>query len=169
MMKVISNIRFIPVQTSWGRFVLAADHVGLVALGWPGRSREFPGRLEADAILEEAPSPVLLKAAKELNEYINLRRMEFSVPLNPAGTRFQKRVWKELGRIPFGKTITYGRLAGRIRNPAASRAVGNAAGANPLPVFIPCHRLVAAGGKPGGFSAGIRWKNKLLRHEKIIT
>jgi len=168
-MKVISNIRFIPVQTSWGRFVLAADHKGLVALGWPGRSRELLSRLDVCSLLEEASSPLLMKAEKELNEYINSERTEFSVPLNPAGTRFQKRVWKELGRIPYGKTMTYGRLAGRIRNPAASRAVGNAAGANPLPLFIPCHRLVAAGGRLGGFSAGIRWKKKLLRHEEIIT
>lgn len=78
---------------------------------------------------------------------------------------FRRRVYEALMQVPFGQVVTYGRLAGRIGRPRAARAVGQAVGRNPLPLFIPCHRVVAAGNRLGGFGAGLRWKAALLRHE----
>lgn len=84
----------------------------------------------------------------------------------PPGTEFQLAVWNELKKIPRGQTRTYGQIAAAIGRPKAVRAVGSACGANPLPVFIPCHRVVAAGG-PGGFGSGLPWKRLLLKLENI--
>ena len=82
-----------------------------------------------------------------------------------ACTPFQQRVLRELAAVPFGKLVTYGELAQRLGLPRGARAVGGAVGANPLPIFIPCHRVVAAGGGLGGFSGGLDWKARLLAHE----
>ena len=86
----------------------------------------------------------------------------------PAGTEFQQQVWMAIAAIPHGQTRTYGELAASIGRARAVRAVGMACGRNPLPLFIPCHRVVAANGKPGGFSAGLPWKEWLLRVEQRI-
>ena len=85
------------------------------------------------------------------------------------GTNFQKQVWQAIAKIPIGKTTTYGQLAKAIGRPKAYRAVANACGKNPLPIFIPCHRVIAANGKIGGFSAGLPWKNLLLTAEQNKT
>jgi len=82
-----------------------------------------------------------------------------------AATQFQRRVYDELRKVPFGAVVTYGDLADRVGSPGGARAVGQAVGRNPLPVLVPCHRVVAAGSKPGGFGAGPRWKKALLEHE----
>jgi methylated-DNA-[protein]-cysteine S-methyltransferase len=87
----------------------------------------------------------------------------------PAGTTFQKAVWRHLVTIPAGTTTTYGEVARRLRMPGASRAVGQAVGANPLPILIPCHRVLAAGSKLGGYSAGLRRKRWLLAHEGLAA
>ena len=84
-----------------------------------------------------------------------------------AGTGFQQAVWRALMQIPYGATQTYGELALRIGNPDASRAVGTACGRNPVPVLVPCHRVVASGGKLGGFSAGLSWKRTLLNLKQV--
>jgi O-6-methylguanine DNA methyltransferase len=89
-------------------------------------------------------------------------------PLAARGTAFQKAVWRHVARIRPGTTITYGEIARRLRMPGASRAVGQAVGANPLPILIPCHRVLAAGGKLGGYSSGLRRKRWLLAHEGIL-
>jgi methylated-DNA-[protein]-cysteine S-methyltransferase len=88
-------------------------------------------------------------------------------PLVPQGTAFQKAVWRQVARIRPGATTTYGEIARRLHMPGASRAVGQAVGANPLPILIPCHRVLAAGGKLGGYSSGLRHKRWLLDHEGI--
>jgi len=85
-----------------------------------------------------------------------------------AGTAFQRLVWKELLKIPHGRTISYSELARRIGKPKAVRAAGNALGANPVPVIVPCHRVIASGGKIGGFSAGKKIKRELLAEENIL-
>jgi O-6-methylguanine DNA methyltransferase len=84
------------------------------------------------------------------------------------GTLFQQNVWRALQKIHRGKTRSYGEIARQIGKPKAVRAVGGACGANPIPIFIPCHRVLAANGKPGGFSAGLNWKRKLLAREGIV-
>ncbi|MGH7940872.1 MAG: methylated-DNA--[protein]-cysteine S-methyltransferase [Limisphaerales bacterium] len=88
-------------------------------------------------------------------------------PLDLAGTAFQKSVWREMRKIASGKTKSYGKIAEAIGNPGAVRAVGGACGANPIPVFVPCHRVLAANKKIGGFSSGLHWKRALLAREGI--
>ena len=116
------------------------------------------GRSQSGRILE--------RAAKQLDEYFIGRRKFFDLPLAPVGTGFQRRVWSELSRIPYGEVRTYGEVARAIGNPKAYRAVGNANGRNPLPVIIPCHRVVAMDPKHGGFGMGMDKKRFLLGLEK---
>ncbi|MFL6448081.1 MAG: methylated-DNA--[protein]-cysteine S-methyltransferase [Bryobacteraceae bacterium] len=113
-------------------------------------------------------SPELQEAARQAAEYFLGTRTTFDLPLRLRGTDFQCRVWEQLRLIPFGSTISYGDLAEQIDAPAAFRAVGNANGRNCLPVFIPCHRVLAAGGKLGGFTGGIGLKKRLLAHESAV-
>lgn len=110
------------------------------------------------------PNYLTSLAIAQLKEYFIGNRTEFELPLGPSGTDFQKSVWAELVKIPFGKTITYSSLARAVNRPKAARAVGNAVGKNPLLIVIPCHRVVAAAGL-GGFSAGLETKKILLKHE----
>lgn len=100
-----------------------------------------------------------------MHDYFAGRRTEFDLPLAPEGTPFQRAVWRQLQDIPYGETISYGELARRVGNPKASRAVGSANGANQIPIVIPCHRVIAAGGKLGGFGGGLRVKQALLELE----
>ncbi len=99
---------------------------------------------------------------RQLREYFASRRREFELPLAPQGTVFQKAVWRALREIPYGATISYGELARRVGNPKASRAVGSANGANPLPIVIPCHRVIAGKGSLGGLGGGLPTKQALL-------
>jgi len=101
----------------------------------------------------------------QLAEYFTARRTAFDIPLDPRGTPFQMRVWRRLQAIPYGRTQTYGQIARQLRKPNATRAVGQAAGRNPLPILIPCHRVVGKGGSLRGFAAGITTKARLLRLE----
>lgn len=120
----------------------------------------------ADVDIRETP---LLKEAKaQLDAYFAGRLKLFELPLAPAGTEFQMKVWNALCTIPYGETITYGQLAGRLGNANASRAVGMANSRNPLPVFIPCHRVVGTGGKLTGYTGGLDIKVKLLQLEQRV-
>ena len=103
--------------------------------------------------------------ARELDEYFGGTRKSFDHPLELDGTDFQRAVWNELLAIPFGELISYGQLAERLGKPGASRAVGSANGANPVPVLVPCHRVIAAGGALGGYSGGLDKKRTLLELE----
>ncbi len=104
-------------------------------------------------------------AGRQLIEYARGERKSFDLDLAPIGTDFQLRVWDELQRIGFGETISYAELARRLDSPKAVRAVAGACGANPIPVIIPCHRVIGADGGLGGFSAGLENKRKLLSLE----
>jgi methylated-DNA-[protein]-cysteine S-methyltransferase len=109
------------------------------------------------------PETVLERqAAAELEEYLAGRRTEFTVPLGPKGTAFDHRVWDAVAAIPYGETVTYGEIARAIGNPNGARAVGTANGRNPVPIIIPCHRVVATGGKLGGYGGGLPLKRRLL-------
>lgn len=114
-----------------------------------------------------AEEPALAGLAAALEGYFAGEQRQFDLPLDPRGTDFQREVWAELQRIPFGQTLTYGELARRLARPGGSRAVGAANGANPLPIVIPCHRVVASRGL-GGFSAGLERKIRLLRLEGVL-
>lgn len=106
------------------------------------------------------------QAKEELQKYFEGSLKQFTVQLSPEGTDFQKSVWKELCKIPYGKTLSYKQIAANINNPKSCRAVGNANGKNPIPIIIPCHRVICTGGKLGGFSAGLDRKRFLLSLEQ---
>ena len=101
-------------------------------------------------------------ARQQLVEYFAGRRQRFELPLAPAGTPFQQQCWQQLQQIPFGTTISYAELAQRVGNPKASRAVGAANGRNPLPIVIPCHRVIGSSGKLHGFAYGVEIKRLLI-------
>jgi methylated-DNA-[protein]-cysteine S-methyltransferase len=113
---------------------------------------------------ESARGPVG-EAVRQLKEYFSGRRTDFDLPLAPQGTEFQRDVWRRLQEIPYGETISYGELAKRIGNPKASRAVGAANGSNPIPIVIPCHRVIGSNGKLTGFGGGLPTKEALLALE----
>ena len=109
-------------------------------------------------------SPVLLDAKQEIMEYLKGKRKSFTVPLCPKGTEYQKRVWDAASKIPYGETRTYSWVA-KIAG-GSLRSAGNALGANPIPIMIPCHRVVRADGSIGGYSSGIKIKRFLIEHER---
>lgn len=117
----------------------------------------------------DTPTPVLKRAATELAEYFGGHRRSFTVPLSVAGTPFQQAIWQQLQEIPFGTVRGYGELGRATGRPTAGRAVGGAVGANPVPLLIPCHRVLASDGRITGYSAGdgIPTKIWLLDHEGI--
>lgn len=111
-------------------------------------------------------TPLLERAQGQILEYFNGQRQVFDLPLSPVGTQFQQKVWKALLDIPYGQTQSYGELAARIGCPGGARAVGLANRNNPLPILIPCHRVIGADGKLTGYAGGVELKRKLLEHEK---
>jgi methylated-DNA-[protein]-cysteine S-methyltransferase len=121
---------------------------------------------KGDASLVPGGSAVLERAKAQLEEYFRGERREFDLPLAPAGTEFQRRVWQRLLAIEYGVTTTYGALAQELGNPNASRAVGLANGSNPIPIVIPCHRVIGANGKLTGFGGGLPIKSALLDLER---
>ena len=146
------------VRTSWGTFYAAWDENGICRL-------EFPGRRPAARL---ASSRLLTRLTRELEAFFRGERREFSLPLSLAGTPFQLAVWGELRKVPYGRVVSYGELASRIGRPRAARAVGGAVGANPVPILIPCHRVVRGDGGLGGFGPGPEWKRRLLELEGAI-
>lgn len=112
------------------------------------------------------PTPLLQRAAQQLTEYFAARRRTFDLPLRPQGTVFQQAAWSALCDIPYGQTRTYAQQAAAIGNPKACRAVGMANHCNPLPLFIPCHRVIGAGGKLTGYAGGLAVKRFLLELEQ---
>ncbi len=105
------------------------------------------------------------RAAHELHEYFAGRRRRFTVPLDLAGTDFQRRAWAAMRRVPYGATMSYAQQARRAGAPRAVRAVGSANGANPVPIIVPCHRIVASDGSLGGYALGLAAKRRLLALE----
>jgi methylated-DNA-[protein]-cysteine S-methyltransferase len=124
----------------------------------------------AKALEGSAPELKILKrCVKELEEYFRGERQAFALPLDLHGTEFQKRVWNQLSKIPYGETRSYKDIAAKIKNAKAVRAVGTANGKNPLCIIIPCHRVIAADGTLGGYSGGLDKKRKLHALEHITT
>ncbi|HET7650300.1 MAG TPA: methylated-DNA--[protein]-cysteine S-methyltransferase [Gammaproteobacteria bacterium] len=126
-----------------------------------------PRPLQPDPHWEPAARP-LREAIRQLQAYFDGRLRNFELPLAPEGTAFQLKVWRALRTIPYGKTWSYGELARHIRNPSASRAVGAANGQNPIPVIVPCHRVIGADGSLTGFGGGLAIKQKLLALEGAL-
>jgi methylated-DNA-[protein]-cysteine S-methyltransferase len=109
---------------------------------------------------------ILKEAAKQLEKYLAGKLTGFSLPLSPEGTAFMKQVWSNLCGIPYGKTATYGDIASKVGSPRAARAVGLANNRNPIPIFIPCHRVIGADGSLTGYRGGLELKKRLLELEK---
>ncbi|WP_165066988.1 methylated-DNA--[protein]-cysteine S-methyltransferase [Paludisphaera rhizosphaerae] len=122
----------------------------------------------AEAQLEAGGSPILDEARRQLDAYFDGRSQGFELPLVISGTPFQEKVWKALAKVPYGETVSYAELAGKIGNPSGSRAVGGANGRNCIAIVIPCHRVIAAGGRLGGFGGGLDRKLWLLQHEAHV-
>jgi len=152
---------FAHLDSPLGPLLLVADGSGLrqIHFAQNGRPRS------ADATWQEDTS-ALSEAVAQLQAYFRGQLEDFDLPLAPEGTRFQQEVWSELAKIPYGKTISYGELARRIHRPNASRAVGLANGRNPLPIVIPCHRVIGSNGKLTGYRGRIPIKEKLLALER---
>lgn len=112
--------------------------------------------------------PVTGQARQQLTEYFAGQRREFDLPLAPAGTDFQRRVWELLREIPYGETVTYGELARRLGNPRAARAVGMACNRNPIAIVVPCHRVVGSTGSLTGYAGGLDAKAFLLKLEGAL-
>ena len=151
------------VQSPIGRLILASDGTALVGVWMANASPEDANwqRLEGD-------DDILTQTRMELDEYFDGRRHTFDVPLAPNGTEFQRSVWSALTKIPYGKTISYAELARRVGKEAAVRAVGAANGRNPIPVIVPCHRVIGSDGSLTGFGGGLPRKKWLLQHENAL-
>ncbi len=121
-----------------------------------------------DRLLSRGETPVLRAALMQLREYFAGKRRGFDLPVDPVGTEFQQWVWKIVASIPYGETVSYGWIAGELGDPQRRRAVGAAVGANPIPIIIPCHRVIGADGSLVGYGGGLRMKIWLLRHEQAL-
>jgi methylated-DNA-[protein]-cysteine S-methyltransferase len=122
-----------------------------------------------NAVYQEDSSPILEKAKAELDEYFHHKRTIFDIPLLFTGTEFQNNVWRALLKIPYGKTISYREQASRLGMPTKVRAVANANGANPISIFVPCHRVIGSNGTLSGYAGGIDAKQTLLQLEARET
>ncbi len=153
-------INYTYVDTPIGAILVAGDENAIVEIHFAGAEPK-PDWTRDDAALREA--------ANQLRAYFAGERQTFDLPLSPRGTQFQQSVWSALQQISYGETTTYSAIAYRIGKPAAVRAVGAANGANPIPIVIPCHRVIGASGAMTGFGGGIDVKRKLLGLEARVV
>ena len=144
-----------------GKLTLVASKNGLVAIDVRNNAKQVVTAKDASA------QSILFKTKKQLEQYFAGKRTSFDVALDLVGTEFQVKAWRALCRIPFGKTISYGQQASNIKKPKAFRAVGSANGKNPIPIIVPCHRVVASDGSLGGYSLGLKMKKQLLALEGV--
>ena len=149
------------LETPVGVLLLAADTSGLREIVFSKNGRPASPRPDW-----QENTAALRETIRQLRAYFSGELEAFDLPLAPEGTAFQQRVWKQLCEIPYGETISYGELARRIGNAKASRAVGLANGSNPIPIIIPCHRVIGSNGKLTGYGGGLPIKEKLLALEK---
>ena len=143
------------LKTPLGHAQIEGDHQGISAVRV----------LDQEQTLNSEIPEVLEEAVYQLKEYFRGDRKQFDLPLNPQGTKFQKRVWKELCKIPYGKSISYLDLSKKLGDPKAIRAVASANGKNPLWIIIPCHRVIGSNGDLVGYAGGLERKKWLLNHE----
>ena len=161
-----------------GELTIVADDRAIVAIRWDTESDDrapdahnpvdaWLGRRRA-AVCEAPDHPVLAEAVRQLTEYFAGERTTFDLPLAPAGTDFQQSAWEALRGIPFGVTVSYGEQAAAMGDKRKARAVGAANGRNPIPIVVPCHRVVGSNGHLTGFAGGIEVKAWLLDHERRV-
>jgi len=157
-----TRIRFAHLDTLLGPLLIAGTDHGLQVISFLSGAR--PVEPKAHWIADSHP---FREAKSQLRAYFGGELREFSLPLDPQGTPFQHRVWRALRAIPFGQTQTYGELARGIGRPTAARAVGAANGRNPLPILVPCHRVIGQSGRLTGYAGGLKIKQALLELEGI--
>jgi methylated-DNA-[protein]-cysteine S-methyltransferase len=157
------------VPTPVGALQITAATDSVLYIDLPGR---HVVRLDTPVLrrrlLTRTRTPALRVALEELREYFAGTRRRFTVPVAPVGTAFQLRVWQAISGIPFGETVSYGELATALGGPHLARAVGAATGANPIPILIPCHRVVGADGSMTGYGGGLPMKVRLHQHEGAL-
>jgi len=151
------------IDTPVGTLTLVASDDGLTHVLFDGETIETSGPDEPPVVEDD---PVLRAAEMQLREYFAGDRRNFDLPLDLRGTEFQVEAWKALATVPYGETMSYGEQAERIGRPGASRAVGAANGKNPVPIVLPCHRIVGADGSLTGFAGGLELKQQLLALEQ---
>ena len=159
-----SRVLYDQLESPVGRLLLAADDTGLRFIGFEiGR---HPVWIGDDWLRDEH---ALRPVREQLSAYFDGDLTAFDLPLAARGSEFDRRVWAELRAVPYGTTISYGTLARRVGDPLAARAVGAANGRNPLPIVVPCHRVIGANGSLTGFGGGIATKKFLLEHEQRVA
>lgn len=167
-MKTTNELISLPVKTSGGEYIAKYSEKGLAELNWPklGRASSRAGKKEVISAKVRGWHRLTEAALKKVLAGKSAGKLP---PLDWTGkTEFQKSVWRAMLKISAGKTKSYGEIAEAIGKPKAVRAVGGACGANPIPVLVPCHRVLAANRKIGGFSGGLERKRELLQHEGIV-
>lgn len=153
------------IKTSVGNLYLLASEKGLRGVNIESWDAETVTHLES----KTPEIKILNQTKKELEEYFSGTRQKFEIPLDVEGSEFQKKVWNQLRKIPYGKTCAYKDIATKLSDPNASRAVGTANGKNPLWIIVPCHRVITASGSLGGYAGGLEMKMKLLQLESKIN
>jgi len=144
-----------------GLLEIGATATALVAVNFVEERREDTGHSAV------RPNGIVETTRVQLRAYFAGERQAFDLPLAPSGTEFQQAVWKQLRAIPFGQTVSYSDIAQRIDQPQTVRAVGGANGKNPLPIIVPCHRVIGRNGKLTGYAGGLWRKEWLLKHERV--
>jgi methylated-DNA-[protein]-cysteine S-methyltransferase len=157
----MNQISYTHYDTPLGNVLLAADERGLRLISFASGKR--PERPQPDWRRDRTP---FMETIRQLRAYFARELREFDLPLSLEGTEFQLRVWHNLCAIPYGETISYGQLACRVGNPKAARAVGLANGSNPIPIVVPCHRVIGTNGSLVGYGGGLSNKKALLFLEK---
>jgi methylated-DNA-[protein]-cysteine S-methyltransferase len=160
-----SGISARAVKTPVGVIYIVATNDRVLAIELPGAQSARPVERW---LRHRTGTPAIRAAAQELRDYFAGRRRRFTVPVDPAGTEFQQRVWRSIAAIPFGETVSYAEIATDLGGPEKARAVGAAVGANPIPIIIPCHRVIGSDGSLTGYSGGLRMKVWLLHHEGVL-
>jgi methylated-DNA-[protein]-cysteine S-methyltransferase len=156
----ISEVSYTRIDSPVGKLLLAADPQGLRLVSFESGKRAAP--VQPQWKEDNAP---FAEVIRQLQAYFSGELKHFDLPLAPEGTEFQLRVWNSLRTIPYGETISYAQLAQKIGNPQAVRAVGLANGSNPIPIIVPCHRVIGSDGGLTGFGGGLANKQKLLALE----
>jgi len=162
---------FTRLPTPVGELLLTASDTALTGVYFPTSRRGPPPTHRADWMEDNGQGPagaLLARARQQLTEYFARTRTTFDLPLEALGSAFEHRVWNALRTIPYGATTTYGELALRLGDVRATRAVGAANGKNPIPIIVPCHRVVGANGDLTGFGGGVERKRWLLEHEGAL-
>lgn len=154
------------ITTPVGTLVVTASRKGVTSI--ERRSAKASRAADSRIVGDATAARNVARAVRELREYFAGTRRRFTVRLDLEATEFRRAAWEQLRRIPFGSTISYGEQARRAGRPRAVRAIGSANGANPVPIIVPCHRVVAGNGE-GGYSLGIAMKRKLLAHEARLS